>query len=39
MEKKNLYEAPEILVFALDEFLSTADGSTEIGGEFPEIWQ
>ena len=35
MEKKNLYEAPTVLVFAVDDFLSTAGGSPDIGGEYP----
>ncbi len=39
MENKKTYEVPELLVFAVDEFLSTADGSTDIGGEYPGEWE
>ena len=38
MENKKTYEVPTVLVFAVDDFLSTADGSTEIGGGYPDIW-
>ena len=39
MEKKKLYEGPEISVFSVVEILSTTGGSTEIGGEFPDAWE
>ena len=39
MENKKFYEVPTVLVFAVDDFLSTADGSTEVGGEYPGEWE
>ena len=39
MEKKKIYEVPTASVFAVDDFLSTADGSPEIGVEFPDAWE
>lgn len=39
MENKKTYEVPEISVFSVVEILSTAGGSTEIGGEFPDAWE
>ena len=39
MENKKIYEVPTVLVFAVDDFLSTADGSTEIGGGYPSDWE
>lgn len=39
MEKKKLYEGPEISVFSVVEILSTAEGSREIGGEYPDAWE
>ncbi len=39
MEEKKIYEVPTASVFAVDDFLSTADGSTEIGGGYPDAWE
>lgn len=39
MENKKIYVVPTVLVFAVDDFLSTADGSIEIGGEYPNEWE
>ena len=39
MENKKVYEVPTVLVFAVDDFLSTSDGSTEIGGGYPSDWE
>lgn len=38
MENKKIYEVPTVLVFAVDEFLSTADGSQDVGGDYPDNW-
>ena len=38
MEKKKLYEGPEILVYPVEDVLSTG-GSTEIGGGYPSEWE
>ena len=38
MEIKKTYEVPEVLIFAVDEFLSTG-GSTDVGGEYPSEWE
>ena len=38
MEIKKIYVVPEILVYPVEDVLST-EGSTEIGGGYPSEWE